>query len=71
MGFGPRLRALRVRAKLTQAGLANRAGILAHSVYRYEAGKTRPGTEIAQRLARALGVTLDELVSEKRQRKAS
>jgi transcriptional regulator with XRE-family HTH domain len=71
MNFGPRLRALRLRAGLTQAELAKRADILPHSVYRYEAGRTKPGTDIAQRLAKALRIPLEEFLGHAPRRRAS
>lgn len=59
--FAANLRGLRARADLTQAQLAERAGVSAASVFQYEDGSAVPGMDKAFRLAEALGVTVDEL----------
>lgn len=56
--FAARLRSLRERAGLTQAALAERAGLQRLAVIRLEAGQRRPALETAQALARTLGKTL-------------
>ena len=65
--FGPRLRARRLQAGLKQVELAARAGIRAHTLWRYEADKTVPSTRVLQRLAEALGTTVDVLLSDGKQ----
>jgi transcriptional regulator with XRE-family HTH domain len=60
-GFGEVMRQLRQDAGLSQAGLAAAAGIHTRQINRYEAGEQQPALDVAQRLAAALGVTLDEL----------
>jgi transcriptional regulator with XRE-family HTH domain len=59
--FGDVMRQLRQDAGLSQAGLAAAAGIHLRQIHRYESGEQQPALDVAQRLATALGVTLDEL----------
>src|SRR3954453_3916987 len=59
--FGDVVRQLRQDAGLSQAGLAAAAGIHLRQIHRYESGEQQPALDVAQRLATALGVTLDEL----------
>ncbi|URM97534.1 XRE family transcriptional regulator [Actinomadura madurae] len=60
--FGPRLKQLRRRRDITLADLAGETGISASTLSRLEAGLRRPTLEQLLPLARAYGVTLDELV---------
>lgn len=59
--FGDVMRRLRQDAGLSQAGLAAAAGVHTRQINRYEGGEQQPALDVAQRLAAALGVTLDEL----------
>jgi transcriptional regulator with XRE-family HTH domain len=59
---GPRLRALRRQRDSTLTDLAARTGISASTLSRLESGERRPTLELLLPLARAHGVTLDELV---------
>lgn len=59
---GPRLRALRRERETTLTDLAAQTGISASTLSRLESGDRRPTLELLLRLARAYGVTLDELV---------
>jgi transcriptional regulator with XRE-family HTH domain len=59
---GPRLQQLRQRRDITLNGLAEETGISASTLSRLEAGLRRPTLEQLLPLARAYGVTLDELV---------
>lgn len=59
--FGEIIRRLRQEAGLSQAGLAAAVGIHTRQITRYESGDQQPALGVAQRLAQALGVTLDEL----------
>jgi transcriptional regulator with XRE-family HTH domain len=56
----PHLRAWRVKALLTQAALAKQAGVAAQTITRAESGD-RVSVLTAERLARALGVTMRQL----------
>jgi len=59
---GPRLRALRRQRETTLADLAAATGISVSTLSRLESGGRRPTLEQLLPLARAHGVTLDELV---------
>jgi transcriptional regulator with XRE-family HTH domain len=59
---GPRLKHLRTRRDITLTGLAEETGISISTLSRLEAGLRRPTLEQLLPLARAYGVTLDELV---------
>ena len=59
---GPRLKQLRQRRDITLADLAEETGISISTLSRLEAGLRRPTLEQLLPLARAHGVTLDELV---------
>ncbi|WP_055590395.1 helix-turn-helix domain-containing protein [Streptacidiphilus griseoplanus] len=59
---GPRLRALRTQRETTLADLSAATGISVSTLSRLESGTRRPTLELLLPLARAHGVTLDELV---------
>jgi transcriptional regulator with XRE-family HTH domain len=59
---GPRLKQLRQRRQVTLADLAETTGISVSTLSRLEAGLRRPTLEQLLPLARAHGLTLDELV---------
>lgn len=59
---GPRLRALRLKGDTTLAELSARTNISVSTLSRLESGNRRPTLEQLLPLARAHGVTLDELV---------
>ncbi len=59
---GPRLRALRRERGSTLDALAEATGISVSTLSRLESGARRPTLELLLRLARAHGVSLDELV---------
>jgi quercetin dioxygenase-like cupin family protein/DNA-binding Xre family transcriptional regulator len=59
---GPRLKQLRQRRDITLSGLAEQTGISISTLSRLEGGLRRPTLEQLLPLARAYGVTLDELV---------
>lgn len=61
--LGRRLRDLRARAGLTQPELGERASMAAAEVSRIENGRRTPTLETAERLAHALGVSLEELIA--------
>ncbi|HYI59498.1 MAG TPA: XRE family transcriptional regulator [Microlunatus sp.] len=61
-GVGPRLRTLRSKRELTLAQLAAQTAISVSTLSRLESGERRPTLELLLPLARAYGVTLDELV---------
>ncbi|MEU0499987.1 XRE family transcriptional regulator [Nocardia sp. NPDC005998] len=59
---GPRLRTLRRQRETTLADLSAATGISVSTLSRLESGARRPTLELLLPLARAHGVTLDELV---------
>ena len=59
---GPRLRALRLRRNITLSALSEQTDISTSTLSRLENGSRRPTLELLLRLARAHGVTIDELV---------
>lgn len=59
---GPRLRAARLKRGATLAELAESTGISVSTLSRLEAGQRKPTLELLLPLAKAHGVTLDELV---------
>ena len=59
---GPRLKRLRTQRDITLTDLADETGISTSTLSRLEAGLRRPTLEQLLPLARAYGVTLDELV---------
>jgi transcriptional regulator with XRE-family HTH domain len=61
-GVGTRLRSLRRQRGTTLSDLAGRTGISLSTLSRLESGERRPTLELLLPLARAYGVTLDELV---------
>lgn len=59
---GPRLRSLRRERETTLAALSKQTGISVSTLSRLESGERRPTLELLLLLAKAYGVTLDELV---------
>ncbi|MFC7340197.1 helix-turn-helix domain-containing protein [Saccharopolyspora griseoalba] len=59
---GPRLRALRAQRETTLADLSAETGISVSTLSRLESGARKPTLELLLPLAKAYGVTLDELV---------
>lgn len=57
------LRELRLKLGLSQADLEKLTGIDANNFSRYERGIVVPSVEAAQKIAKALGVTVDELLN--------
>ena len=58
------IRQHRARLGLSQADLAVKAGVDKRQIRRYEAGETQPTFPVAVAIARALGITTDELAGE-------
>lgn len=59
--FAKNLRVRRAELDITQAELADRSGVTADLIWKYESGSTTPGADKAYAIAEALGCTLDEL----------
>jgi transcriptional regulator with XRE-family HTH domain len=62
--FGARLKELRVKAGLTQAELGERMDMLPTNIARLESGGRDPSWDTVKRLAKALGVSTDDFVTE-------
>lgn len=55
------IRARRARLGMSQAQLAQQAEVAVRQIARYEAGEQQPALNVAQKIAKALEITLDEL----------
>jgi transcriptional regulator with XRE-family HTH domain len=65
MSFGKNLSRFRKEKGLTQEDLVKRSGVAISQIRRYEADKSSPTLDVIMRLAKALGVSIDELVFDK------
>ena len=65
MAFGKNLSRFRKEKGLTQEDLVKRSGVAISQIRRYEADKSSPTLDVVTRLAKALGVSIDELVFDK------
>ncbi|MCL1882930.1 MAG: helix-turn-helix domain-containing protein [Defluviitaleaceae bacterium] len=63
MILGQRIKFFREQLGLTQVQLAENAGISSKAIGRYELGKRTPPVDIANSIARALGISLNELLN--------
>lgn len=63
LAAGPRLHELRKKHRFTLVELSEATGISVSTLSRLESGARRPTLELLLPLARAHGVTLDELVA--------
>jgi transcriptional regulator with XRE-family HTH domain len=59
--MGERFQRLRHQAKMTQDEASQKSGVPLSTLRQWEQGKRLPRIDHAMQLARALGVTLDEL----------
>lgn len=59
-----KIKELRLRAGLTQAQLAKKMNVDQSCVSLWESGKTSPAKKLLRKLAKVLGVPLDELLKE-------
>jgi len=62
MGFAERLVELRKKKGISQEVLANELGTKGPAIGRYERGAAKPTIEVAAKIAKILGVSLDYLV---------
>jgi putative transcriptional regulator len=56
-----RIKEFRKRKEMKQAVLADRVGIFQSEISEIESAKRKPNVYLAKKIARALGVSLDEL----------
>ena len=64
MNIGERLKRYRTEKKMTQEEVAYRAGVTATSISRWENGERDPTFRDVEKIAAALGVTMEELTWE-------
>ena len=62
--IGKRIRKYRKDTGLTQAGLAQKAGTESNTIARLERGEHRASTSTLQKLARALGVKVSDILGD-------
>ena len=62
MKFNERLKKYREEKGLTQAQLSELARITTRQIQNYEGGKARPRLDAAEKIAKALNITTDELL---------
>jgi transcriptional regulator with XRE-family HTH domain len=70
MKFGEKISKLKKTKKMSQIELAKITGISRDAISKYERGDVSPSVEYAKRIAEALGVSLDYLVSDSEQEEA-
>ena len=66
--LGNRILELRTSQQITQGELANRVGVTRQAISKWERGEGLPDLYNTQQLARALNVSVDELIGEEPQR---
>lgn len=64
MNFGEKVMTHRVKNNLTQAELANKIGVTQYAISCYERGFKIPNFDTANRLAKALDISLDYLADD-------
>lgn len=64
MNFSERLKQFRIEKGMTQNDLSKRSGISTRMIQKYEAGTARPRWEAAEKLAKALGLPVPELLGQ-------
>lgn len=62
--IGHAIRRARREQKLSQGDLARKAGVPRVSIQRYEAGSTVPAVDRVNKIAQALGTTVDCLIAD-------
>jgi len=65
MSFGKNLSRFRKEKGLTQEELVKKSGVGISQIRRYEADKSSPTLDVITRLAKALGISIDEMVFDK------
>lgn len=61
--LGDRIRACRIKAGITQGRLGEMVGVSAQAVTQWESGENKPSRKNLERVANALGVSIDYLVN--------
>lgn len=65
MSFGKNLSRFRKEKGFTQEDLVKKSGVAISQIRRYEADKSSPTLAVITRLAKALGISIDEMVFDK------
>lgn len=65
MEFGENLKNLREMKGLSQAELADDLGVTRALIAQYETGAKAPNVNLAAKIAKALGVTIDAMMQKK------
>jgi len=55
------LKEIRLNKRITQVELAKRVGIRQQTISHYETGRAKPSLDVAVKLAKALGVSVEEI----------
>lgn len=69
MNFSENLKKIRTKMKMSQSDLAKKVGVSERMIQKYEAGVAVPRITVADKIAKALKVSSDELVGGYRPRK--
>ena len=62
--FRDNLRIRRLQLRMSQLDLAKKIGVTQTAIWQYENGEATPKLEIALRLAKVLGMTVEQLAGE-------
>lgn len=62
--FRDNLRIRRLQLRMSQLDLAKKIGVTQTAIWQYENGEATPKIEIALRLAKALGMTVEQLAGD-------
>ena len=66
MKFSDRLKGLREKNDMTQEQLAKVSGVSPRTIQRYECGTSRPRLDAAEKLAKALNISVDQLLGDRK-----
>jgi transcriptional regulator with XRE-family HTH domain len=64
MSLGQKITKIRKEKKMSQIDIANAVGVSRDAISKYERDDNTPSVEVAKKIAKTLGVSLDYLVSE-------
>jgi DNA-binding XRE family transcriptional regulator len=61
MSLGNKIKEAREKAKISQDSLAKKVDITVSTIYKIETDKTNPSFQVVDKIAKALGISLDSL----------
>ena len=64
MTFAEKLKAVRMKAGISQERLSAELGVTKRTIINYESGKTIPPSDVLPKIARLFGVTIETLITE-------